>query len=255
MTEKTDSAGTLAGFAVAAATLLTIGFNWLAAAGMVGGVTPAEISAKYPTAVTPAGYAFSIWSLIYLGMIAYSVYQLSSNASPQARSIRWLYVVTCLLNCGWIYFWHHDYIAVCLGLIAGLAFTLFLINQKLKDVSTTRDFWLTKAPFGLYFGWVTAATLVNFAILLASRNVETGTLFAVGLILVAGTFGILFRVTLRNYIYPLAIAWAVTAISVKQSGQTAIVATGAFVVIVCLIATLSFVVNLPSTDHPRDEAK
>lgn len=255
MTEKTDSAGTLAGFAVAAATLLTIGFNWLAAAGMVGGVTPAEISAKYPTAVTPAGYAFSIWSLIYLGLIAYSVYQLSSNASPQARSIRWLYVVTCLLNCGWIYFWHHDFIAVCLGLIAGLAITLFLINQKLKDVSTTRDFWLTKAPFGLYFGWVTAATLVNLAILLASRSVETGTLFAVALILVAGTFGILFRVALRNYIYPLAIAWAVTAISVKQSGQTAIVATGALVVIACLIATLSFVVNLPSTDHPRDEAK
>jgi len=255
MTEKTDSAGTLAGFAVAAATLLTIGFNWLAAAGMVGGVTPAEISAKYPTAVTPAGYAFSIWSLIYLGLIAYSVYQLSSNASPQARSIRWLYVVTCLLNCGWIYVWHHDSIAVCLGLIAGLAITLFLINQKLKDVSTTRDFWLTKAPFGLYFGWVTAATLVNLAILLASRSVETGTLFAVALILVAGTFGILFRVALRNYIYPLAIAWAVTAISVKQSGQTAIVATGALVVIACLIATLSFVVNLPSTDHPRDEAK
>src|SRR5690242_11772592 len=57
------------------ATSATIAFNWMSAVGYVNGTTPAMISAKYPTIVTPAGYAFAIWSLIYFGLIAFSIYQ------------------------------------------------------------------------------------------------------------------------------------------------------------------------------------
>ena len=56
-------------FLVLAATLGVIGFNALASMGYVNGVTPGEISDNYPTSITPAGYAFSIWSLIYLGRL------------------------------------------------------------------------------------------------------------------------------------------------------------------------------------------
>jgi hypothetical protein len=251
MSDSATTTDRLRAFLVLAATIGTIIFNWLAASGRVGGVTPAEISDKYPTLITPAGYAFAIWSLIYLGLIAFSIYQLLPANLARFRAFRSLYIISCVLNCGWIYFWHNDQIALCLGIIFTLLFVLFLINWKLKQQSSIGEYWAVKAPFSIYFGWVTAATLVNFAIFLRSIDAAfsdgTWTAVAVGLILFAATLGVIVRFRLSNYLYPLAIAWALTAIGVKQSGQTLVVTAAAFGTIACLIATLSLVVNLPSS--------
>jgi len=242
-------------YLVPLATIGTIAFNWLAAVGRVNGVSPSDISDRYPTPITPAGYAFSIWSLIYVGMIAFSIYQLLPANASRFRSVRSLYILTCALNCGWIYMWHSDQIAICLVLIFLLAVSLFLINLKLRETNGMGEYWLAKAPFSIYFGWVTAATLVNFAVLLFHWNVSISvsgwTWIGIALILFAAALGVIVRIRLINYIYPLAIAWALAAIGVKQSGQTLIVAAAAIGTIACLIASLSFVVGLPSTDNPR----
>lgn len=255
MTEPASGTDRFRSYLVPLATLGTIAFNWLAAVGRVNGVSPDVISDKYPTPITPAGYAFSIWSLIYVGIIAFSIYQLLPANASRFRNIRSLYILTCALNCAWIYMWHSDQIAICLVLILLLAAVLFLINRQLRETNGMGEYWFAKAPFSVYFGWVTAATLVNFAILLVHWNVSIAaaawTWIGVGLILVAAALGVLVRIRLTNYLYPLAIAWALTAIGVKQSGQTLIVAAAAIGTIACLIATLSFVVGLPSTDNPR----
>jgi len=255
MTEQILGTDRIRAYLVPLATLGTIAFNWLAAIGGVNGVTPSDISDKYPTPITPAGYAFTIWSLIYLGMIAFSIYQLLPANLPKFRNIRSLFILTCALNCGWIYMWHSDQIAICLVLIALLALCLFLINVNLRETNGLGEYWLVKAPFSIYFGWVTAATLVNFAILLVHWNVSISasawTWIGVVLILLAAALGVVIRIRLVNYLYPLAIAWALTAIGVKQSGQTLVVAAAAIGTVACLIASLSFVVNLPSTDNPR----
>lgn len=255
MTEPSTGTDRFRAYLVPLATLGTIAFNWLAAMGRVNGVTPAEISDKYPTPITPAGYAFSIWSLIYVGLIAFSIYQLLPANVAKFRSVRSLFILTCALNCGWIYFWHSDQIAICLVLIFLLAVCLFLINLNLRETEGPGEYWFVKAPFSIYFGWVTAATLVNFAILLVHWNVARSAAgfmwVGIGLILFAAALGVIIRIRLVNYLYPLAIAWALTAIGVKQSGQTLIVVATAIGTIACLIATLSFVVNLPSTDNPR----
>ncbi|MGD9628721.1 MAG: tryptophan-rich sensory protein [Pyrinomonadaceae bacterium] len=257
MTENEKRVDGLRSILVAAATIGVIAFNWLAAVGRINGVTPEVISDKYPTPITPAGYAFAIWSLIYVGLIAFSVYQMLPRFSPRLRGIRSFYILSCALNCGWIYMWHHDQIAICLVIIIFLWATLLLINLHLKHTEGPGEYWLVKAPFSIYFGWVTAATLVNFAILLVSLDVSltptSWSVVGIGLILFAGALGILIRIRLNNYLYPLAIAWAVAAIGVKQSGQTLIVVACAVALIACLIATLSFVVNLPSSSDARNE--
>lgn len=255
MTDSATGTDRFRAILVLAATIGTIVFNSLAAMGRVGGVTPAEISAKYQTMITPAGYAFSIWSLIYVGLIAFSIYQLLPSNLAKYRNLRSLYIATAALNCAWIYFWHGDQIAVCFVLIAALAITLFFINLKLRTTDSTAEYWAVKAPFSIYFGWVTAATLVNFTIMLQYLNVDlspgANTALAIGCILLAAALGVIMRMKLNNDLYPLAVAWALTAIGVKQSGQTLIVVAAALGTVACLIATLSFVVNLPSTDHPR----
>jgi hypothetical protein len=240
-------------FLVLAATIGVIAFNWLAATGRLGTDT-AEISAKYPTLVTPAGYAFSIWSLIYVGLIAFSIYQLLQANLARFRAVRSFYIFSCALNCAWLYFWHRDQIIICFVIILALAATLVLISRQLRDSESLRDTWFAKEPFGLYFGWVTAAAFVNFAIMLKFLRVDlsptAGTFMAVSLILLVAAIAILVRYKLKTSLYPLAVAWALTAIAVKQSGQTLIVTAAAFGVIACLIASMSFVMNLRSSDNP-----
>lgn len=254
MTEANGVSGIdkLRSILVLAATIGTIAFNWLAAAGRINGVTPQDVSDHYPTLVTPAGYAFSIWSLIYLGLLAFSIYQLFPSNAAKFRNFRSLYITTCALNCAWIFFWHSDQIAMSFIVIVALLITLFLINFKARKWDSLAEFWAVNAPFGIYFGWVTAATLVNFAVLLAYWQVglplAAATALAVGLILLAAALGVAIRKWLTNYLYPLAIAWALTAIAVRQSGHTLIVAAAAVGVVACLIASLSFVMNLRSSN-------
>ena len=246
MTQSAAPPGRLRAVLVIVATLATIGFNFLAAGGWINGITPEEVSAKYPTPVTPADYAFAIWSLIYAGLIAFSIYQVLPSNLEKFRGVRTFFILSSALNCGWIYFWHHDQIVVCFILISLLAITLFFINLYLKKTNSSGDYWLVKAPFNIYFGWVTAATLVNFAVMLVYLKMEATGGLAVILIALATAVGLLVRFKLSNYLCPLAIAWALTGIAVKQSGNTAIVVAAAVGVVALLIATLSFVVNLPS---------
>jgi hypothetical protein len=237
------------------ATIATLGFNAIASAGLLNGTTPDEISNRFPTPVTPAGFTFAIWSLIYLGLIAFGIYQVLPTKDRRFQPVRTPYILSCGLNCAWIYFWHHEQIAVCLLIIAALLAVLFLISFKLPPPETTGEYWLTKAPFSIYTGWVTVATLVNLAVLLVYLNIEMSgpawAVIAVVLIAVAVSVGIFVRTRFYSLLFPMSVAWALTGIAVKQSGNTAIVVACAVGVIVCLIATLSFVVNLPSHSDTR----
>ena len=239
---------------VVAATIGTVAFNWIAAAGYVNGVTPGEISAKYPTVITPSGYAFSIWSLIYVGLLAFSILQASPRYLERFRQVRSPYILSCALNCAWIYFWHNDQIAICLALILFLLGVLVVINYKIRIADSTAEALLAKGPFGLYMGWLTAAALANFAVLLVYLKVDLGSsanIVGGVLVLAAAAIGVLFRVRLFNYFAPLAVAWALTAIAIKQSGRTLIVLAAAVGVVACLIAALSFVMNLNSSSDER----
>ncbi|MFN6963628.1 MAG: hypothetical protein ACK4S4_07665 [Pyrinomonadaceae bacterium] len=252
MSERSNSAGTLRAFLVVLATIGTIAFNALAAAGYVNGVTPEMISGKYPTVVTPAGYAFSIWSLIYTGLIAFSIYQLLPGNRERLAGLRSPYILTAALNCGWIYFWHNDQILAAFGVIVALCLTLVYICGKVATTVSLGEYWAVKAPFSIYAGWVTCASLVNLAIMLVYLRVDLSASAAnaigVVFILLAALFAVAARAFLRNDLYPLAVAWALTAIAIKQSGNTPIVVAAVVGVIAALIATLSFVVKMPPAE-------
>lgn len=232
-------------------TLAMIAYNGLASTGYINGVTTAQVSDRFPTVVTPAGFAFSIWALIYLGLIGFSVYQLLPSKVAGFRPVRTLYIASCVLNCAWLWSWHHYQIGVSVVLIVALLSVLFLINLQFRQADTFPDGLFGKGIFGLYFGWVTAAALINFVIFLTAAGAELTTtvwniLGAFILVLAAG-LGILVRFKLRNFLFPLAISWATTGIAVKQSGNTLIVAVAAFCVISGLVMAISFVMDKKST--------
>ena len=245
---QADSNDRLRSILVLVATVAVIAFNAIASAGYVNGVSPAAISAKYPTPLTPAGYAFSIWSLIYLGLIAFSIYQMLPANLARFRGIRLLYILSCLLNCTWIYVWHYDRIGVSLAVIVMLWAVLLLITVNIRGHASTADTWMVQAPFGLYFGWLTAASLVNFMVMLSWLGVDLQSgmirILTIIFMLIATAAAVIVRVKLANFFYPLAIAWALTAIAVRQSGMTSIVVTAAIGVVVCLVTTGTVVTKL-----------
>ena len=235
---------------VIVATIGVIAINFFAAQGYINNVTPEVISNKYPTFITPSGYAFAIWSLIYLGLIAFSIYQAlpSQTENPRFKNIRSLYIANCAANCLWIYLWHYDQILAALGVMFIILGTLVLINVNLRNAETFAETWLARIPFSIYFGWVTVATILNFTIALIFLGVNASDAASVVLssilIVVAVILGILIRFKLGIFAYPIAIAWALTAIAVKQSGKTSIVVCAAFGVIALLVTALTALLNL-----------
>ena len=231
---------------VLAALLGTIIFNWLAATGYLGGITPAAISREHPTVVTPADYVFSIWTLIYLGLAVFSIYQLTRNGSVASIPIRSLFIFTCALNCAWLFFWLQDQIVICAGLIWALGTALILIDKKLRTLNAPL---FIKAVFGTYLGWVIVAALINSVIAFSFGNGTRsfGAYEGAIMVLIAAGVGVALRVLLTDYFAPLAIAWGLTAIAVQQSGKTVIVSAAEVGVVACLIASFTFVLNLNSS--------
>ena len=239
--------------AVIAATVGVITINGLAGAGYVNNITPAQISNHYPSLVTPAGYAFSIWGVIYLGLLLFSFYQALPSNTERFRSIRYIYILSCVFNCAWIFFWHQEQIALCLAIIFALLTTLAIINSRLVTTASYAEYWLVKMPFGIYFGWVTAAAILNATLALVYLKVQifdaAASQIGAGLLLIAAALGVLIRFKLKNYFYPLAICWALIAIAFKQTGQTLIIVAAAFGVIACSVAALSFIMSMPSSSN------
>lgn len=232
-------------YLVIIATFGVIFVNFLAGTGRINNTTPGEISEKYQTAITPAGYAFSIWSLIYLGLIAFSIYQAfpSQKNNPRFLRLRTLYVLNCVANCAWIYFWHYDFIAISLLAMFFILLSLILINFNLRGIESASETWTTKVPFNIYFGWITVATILNAWVVLVYLGIQLSetvstilAFFSVSLVVV------LAFIIRRNFDFPsyaLTIAWALMAIAIGQYSQSFIMITAILgSVIAVLIAFL-----------------
>src|SRR5512135_143140 len=99
---------------------LTVVVNGLAGGTtLIGGKLTAAISDANPTLITPAGYVFSIWGIIYLLLGAFVIYQALPSRSNRVftEKIGWLFVLSSIINIVWIFFWQFEYLAVSVVLI------------------------------------------------------------------------------------------------------------------------------------------
>ena len=239
--------------------------NYLSNAGMFGGQTNGEISDKYHTLITPAGYAFSIWGLIFLGLLAFGIYQGlgSQRTNPRFRAIGWWVVLNTLCNAIWSPLFNNERIGVALLVILVMLFSLFIIEQRLLEkrhqplLATNPDAtmleakaspaetWLARIPFSIYFGWVTVATILNVAIFLKATEFRLLGLaeqtWAVAILIVGLAVGAVVFNRFRSVAYILVFAWAYAAISVEQATveQVQLVA-GAGVVIAAVLGIIGF---------------
>ena len=113
--------------------IVVIVVNGLANGLPLGGQTTGEISAKYPSLFTPAGFTFSIWGLIYLGLVAFVIYQAlpSQRDNESIARISQLFAMTCVANASWIFFWHYDLLWLSLVMMAAMFVALIGIYRHL----------------------------------------------------------------------------------------------------------------------------
>ena len=231
---------------VVAATLLMIVLNGLAATGVLGGVNTAEVSARNPTVITPPSYAFAVWSVIYLGMLAFTVVQALPSRRASLAAIRLPYVVSCAANALWLWLWALEQLLWCQVAITVLLAALCVVNARMKVATNLADAMCARLPFGLYGGWVTAATLLNLAILATSLGASflrdpldpMAHWVACCLMVGLGAVGVLGSHRLRNPAYALGIAWATFTISRGHADKPAIQFGAAAACAACLLAAV-----------------
>ena len=116
------------------ATLAVLAVNAAANILPINGVNTGEVSARYPTGFTPAGWVFSIWGVIYLGLIAFAVFatRVQAGRADRVRSIEPAYLVSCLANATWIFMWHFGRILESLLLMLLLLGSLLVVYLRLR---------------------------------------------------------------------------------------------------------------------------
>jgi benzodiazapine receptor len=215
--------------------VLTVIVNSLAGSTtFLGGVNTAEISDSNPTLITPAGYVFSIWGIIYVLLGVFVIFQAlpSQKEKEYEKKIGWLFVLSSVLNIVWLFLWQYEILSVSVVLMFLLLATLIAIYLRLnigKSAVSLREKLAVHVPFSVYLGWITIASIANVSVFLVSENWDgfgiSPETWATLIVIVALVITLLVLATRRDIAYGL----------VNQSGNPNIVTlTEASAIIVLL---------------------
>lgn len=224
---------------VAVGLLATIVTNVLANTLPLNGQTTGEISDRYPLFITPPGYVFSIWGLIYIGLIGYATYQLlpAQATNPRLRAAAPWFGLSCVGNIAWLIFWHYNLPLLSLPAMLVVLGGLIGVYLALRGPGPAEvgEQWLVRPTFSLYLGWICVATLVNGGVLLYElgwRDTGTGGIVSAMVLLgLAAGLSWWFVHRWQDGILPLVVAWAASGIALKQAT-------------IVLLATMAWVVAL-----------
>ncbi|MNO29891.1 hypothetical protein D3C76_198180 [compost metagenome] len=219
--------------------------NTLSVTLPLGGNSTGEISDRYHTYLTPAGYAFSIWSLIYLLLAGFVVYQFRQDTGSRDSilSIGIWFVLSCIFNMGWLFLWHYLYIELSLAAMVLMLVTLVVIYRKTSSPAdpTSGEKWLVKLPFSIYLGWISVATIVNISVVLEKNHWDgfglSDPAWAVIILSIGTLLAVVVSFPFRDSIYPLVFMWAYIAIALEHNDTNSVFITG--LVTACLLLLYS----------------
>ncbi|MBF2072824.1 MAG: tryptophan-rich sensory protein [Synechococcales cyanobacterium C42_A2020_086] len=185
--------------------------------------------------IIPANYAFAIWGVIYLGLLAFGIYQLlpAQRRDPAVQSIQLWVIVTCIAQAVWVFlflsrlFWLS--VVAMLGILLPLIaiYQIAVVRQASHRLDSRQDRWLIQIPFSIYLGWISVATIVNVACALDSGGWTGGGIpapvWTVLLLVIAAAIAATLAWRYRDAAYSLVIIWAAVAVAVRQSSFPLIV--------------------------------
>jgi len=229
-----------------------VAVNILANALPINGRPTGQISDYYANLFAPAGVTFSIWGIIYLLLAGYVLYQFvnkDKKIEKLIQTINPLFITTSLANILWIFAWHYDFIGISVLIMSVLLILLIKIADILRKVQfTPREKLFIKAPFSVYFGWITVATIANITVFLVSvgwngfgiaESVWTSIILVVGALI-----GILRMTKDKNIAYGLVLVWAYLGILLKHTSVTGFNGQYSSIIATVVVCVLLFVFSL-----------
>lgn len=191
------------------------------------GQSQAAFAAQGDSTVRAAGYAFAVWGLLYLGILAYAVRQAlpGTGESEVLNRLGWPSVVAFLAIGWWIvaaaFDWRWMTVGLILVALAALAVPLATAAPAIRLLPRwDRDRMLTVWPLAALAGWLTVASALNVltvataeGALPAALSPTAWSLLAVVLVVLA-TLAVTARI--RVLAYPLPVAWGLLAVFVAE---------------------------------------
>jgi len=184
------------------------------------GATNSSLSKKYQTLVTPAGWAFSIWGLIFIWEGIFAICQMlpAFRASVLVHQVTFWWCAACAFQVLWSVFFAQEAITLAFLCMLGILGSLLALNCMADDVEhiTAEEFWLLRAPFSLHLGWIIAATAVNASVLADASGAAPATLLTLAIVSlgVVVTTAAIFATAIKkpDAIVCLTCAWALLGI-------------------------------------------
>ena len=187
--------------------------NALATLGKLGASTK-EISNANPSLLMPTGWTFSIaWSLIYLFLIVYAIYQLVNRENPYVKSVGLYFLLANILNALWILAYHGKMQLISVAVIIGLFVVLMIIVNKLSGAN-----FLIRTTFSLYYGWISVAMFVSILSYISSidPNIYNSFLMRIATCVALAILVVLTLIRKYDLVYSAIMLFAMIGILVKH---------------------------------------
>jgi hypothetical protein len=211
--------------------LIMVAANAAAVLLPVNGVTTQEVSDYYANLFAPAGFTFMIWSVIYVLLAAFVIYQWVVRDrysilrdQKTNNKISTAFIISSLCNGAWLIAWQYFKVDLSVAIMLVLLVSLIYVNHLLTSIHSGKDYWLIRLPFSIYFSWITVATIADITSSIVEKKISlfndhqqiwTIIIVLVGLLIICAT-------TLKNNntAYGLTALWSYSGILVKHTSAS-----------------------------------
>lgn len=223
----------------------TIAVNAAANTIPINGLTTGEIANRFDVLFLPAPYVFSIWGVIYVGLIAYAVYQAlpAQRDNPRLAAIDVPFLIASAANIGWIFAWHYERFSLSLLIMLALLTSLLAIYLRLgigRQRVPPPERWAVHVPFSIYLGWITVATIANATAVLDYLQWNRWGIPAEGWFIIVSVVALAITLTIlatrHDIAYGLVIPWAYVGIYDRHHKVPAVAVTSLLVAAIVLAA-------------------
>jgi len=231
--------------------LAVISINALANMLPLNGQTTGEISNRLPVLFTPAGYVFSIWTLIYVLLIIWVIglWRTRNNGDTLFEKRSLLFIISNIFNISWIFLWHYELFALTVVAMIGLLITLLLLYRTYQVQDNKIS---SRLPISIYLGWISVATISNISYVLTVYQWSgwglSDPLWAVIMMTVGTALALHIRFHHFDIAYPFVFIWAFIGIAVHNGFEELLVMTAALFLSAVLFAGILFIKKRPSAD-------
>ena len=227
----------------------TLGVNYLGASGFFNGMGQAAVSNKYQTLLTPNGFAFSIWGVIYtlvfLTLVTLFIKRKDPVVAQLIGQVSVPFVISSLFNMAWIVAFSYERVGVSTLFIVGILVSLMTIVHRIYDQRADFSFILAGIAFTLYGSWVFVATILNSAIFSVQQGWQgfgiSSSIWTIVVLVMIVAVVVGYVLRYRNAVFPIAVAWAYFGIYSAYTNELIAPSMAAIIQLVLLFGIAVFI--------------